>query len=162
MDQSKIIPLSIFLADDDIDDRELFGEAIKESNPHTRILTFNDGNQLMDYLHSSDAPDPDIIFLDINMPLKNGKECLLEIRNDERFKSTPVIMFSTSLDSRDIHDTYKSGANLFISKPGSFRNQVNVFRQVFDLYANDLLAAQTVTDFIRINITGNAGNRAGA
>jgi CheY-like chemotaxis protein len=158
MDQRKIIPLNIFLADDDIDDRELFGEAIKETNPQTSILTFNDGNELMQHLKSQEA-DPDLIFLDINMPLKNGKECLSEIRSDKRFRSTPVIMFSTSLDVKDIYETYNAGANLFISKPGSYKTQVDLFKQVFDLYTNNLLVAQTITDFVFTNTAMTYGLR---
>jgi len=144
-------PLRIFLADDDVDDRELFGEAIKETIPDTSILTFSNGNALIEHLKNTRSVDPDIIFLDINMPLKNGKECLFEIRKDNRFQSTPIIMFSTSLDMRDIADTYHGGANLFISKPDSFRTQVEVFKQVFNLYSNNLLVAHTVTDFVFAN-----------
>src|SRR5688572_8962846 len=112
---SKKYSYKIYLADDDADDRELFQEAIRETTPQSSILTFNDGNKLIEYLGSPGSPVPDIIFLDINMPVKNGKECLSDIRKTPRFNHIPVIIFSTSLDNRDINDTFMNGANLFIS-----------------------------------------------
>ncbi|MEJ7588012.1 MAG: response regulator [Ferruginibacter sp.] len=74
---------------------------------------------------------PDIVFLDLNMPGKNGKECLKEIKENPRFKALPVIIYSTSAHTKDIMDTHSTGANLYIRKPSSMRGLISVIRRVF-------------------------------
>src|SRR5436190_20290480 len=93
MDNEKI---GILLADDDKDDCFLFREALSELPVPTNLVTVHDGEQLMSYLteHAKDLPD--VLFLDLNMPRKNGFECLTEIKHTDTLKDLPVIMFSTS------------------------------------------------------------------
>lgn len=112
---------NLLLADDDEDDCDFFKEALDELLLPTSLVTVNDGVQLMDFLSESGAENlPDILFLDLNMPRKNGLECLTEIKQLEEFKNLPVIIFSTSLD-RDIVDlVYGKGAVYYIQKPGEF------------------------------------------
>jgi CheY-like chemotaxis protein len=112
--------LHIMLADDDEDDRLFFREAFEEVKINYEFSTFNDGEQLMDYLNEPANPLPDIIFLDLNMPRKSGIECLREIRNDDRLKKISVAIYSTSSSEQDIEDTFVSGANVYIKKPNDF------------------------------------------
>lgn len=112
--------LHIMLADDDEDDRLFFKEAFEEVKIKYSITAFNDGVQLMDYLNVKGNPLPDIIFLDLNMPLKSGMECLKEIRRSERLKHISVAIYSTSSSEQDIEDTFVAGANVYIRKPNDF------------------------------------------
>jgi CheY-like chemotaxis protein len=119
-------PLNILLADDDNDDRFFFTKALQEIPLETEIHTVNDGEQLMDYLAADAENVPDILFLDLNMPRKNGFECLLELKGNEKLKSIYVIMFSTSYprdmnyESDMISRLYKMGAQDYIRKPSDF------------------------------------------
>ena len=115
----------ILLADDDPDDRDLFEEAASSVAPDIKITVAQDGVELMDYLRNQKYR-PDLIFLDLNMPRKNGKECLIEISNDKDLKSIPVIIFSTSLNPLDIDDTFNQGAFHFFRKPNSFEELKNI------------------------------------
>ncbi|WP_159466953.1 response regulator [Dyadobacter sp. 3J3] len=110
----------IFLVDDDEDDCLLFKDALKEVCDTTELRTANDGIELMDILENKMPPTPDVIFLDLNMPKKNGFECLSEIRKDLKFKHIPVVIFSTCGEEETINRLYDEGANCYIKKPGSF------------------------------------------
>lgn len=111
---------NIFLADDDADDCLLFEDALREVASDTTLTTALDGMELMDILDETVPPPPDMIFLDLNMPRKNGFECLNEIRTDKKLKEIPVIIFSTSAQPEYIEKVYQSGANRYIRKPSSF------------------------------------------
>ncbi|SEI60006.1 CheY chemotaxis protein or a CheY-like REC (receiver) domain [Dyadobacter koreensis] len=110
----------IFLADDDEDDCMLFEDALREVNASTELATANDGVELMNLLGKTVPPPPDVIFLDLNMPKKNGFECLAEIRNSQQYKNIPVVIFSTTGEEEAINKLYEQGANYFVRKPGSF------------------------------------------
>jgi CheY-like chemotaxis protein len=111
---------SIFLADDDGDDCLLFEDALREINRRTQLTTASDGVQLMDILMKRGSALPDIIFLDLNMPCKNGFECLQEIKGSPALRFIPVIIFSTSAQPDTIDKVYAQGANYYICKPGTF------------------------------------------
>lgn len=119
-------PLTILLADDDKYDRFLFQKALKSLPVTTHLTTVHDGEQLMKYLFANSEHLPDVLFLDINMPRKNGFECLLEIKENETLKDLPVIMFSTSYPrdmnyERDlINSLLDMGAFDYIRKPDDF------------------------------------------
>ncbi len=133
-------PISILYADDDGDDHELFKDALGEAKSTAKLATVEDGEKLMQYLSEVDGQLPDIIFLDINMPRKNGKQCLLEIRSIDLLAHIPVIMFSTSAYPEDIEETFKNGANLYVSKPVFFEDQVKILKKIFSLnWQDDLL-----------------------
>src|SRR6478752_6042239 len=121
----------VLLADDDSDDRELFREAAGFVDPNVNIITANDGEELMTNLTRDNMTMPDLIFLDLNMPKKNGKECLSEIRSNSILKGIPVIIYTTSLNPIDIEDTFNSGALYFFRKPNSFEELKEVLHQVF-------------------------------
>jgi len=118
------------LADDDEDDRLFFKEAFEEVKIKYDISTFNDGEQLMQYLNQHGNPLPDIIFLDLNMPRKSGMECLREIRQDDRLKRISVAIYSTSSSEQDIEDTFVAGANVYIKKPNDFNMLKKVLSDV--------------------------------
>jgi len=112
--------IQILLADDDMDDRRFFDDALKELPVLSQLTTVNDGEQLMQLLANETLDLPHVIFLDINMPRKTGAECLVEIKKQERLKHLPVIMFSTSNAADKINMLFKTGAIVYIHKPGDF------------------------------------------
>ncbi len=112
--------LNILLADDDDDDCDFFAKALEALQLSTTLRMVNDGEQLMLLLNNESIRLPHVLFLDINMPRKNGIECLSEIKRNTRLKDIPVVMFSTS-DSKDkIGVVFKGGADIYIHKPGDF------------------------------------------
>jgi CheY-like chemotaxis protein len=109
-------PVKILLADDDPDDRFFFDLIVKELSIPTQLTDVEDGVELMEYLVKHSNKLPDVLFLDLNMPRKNGSECLTEIKENPRLKDLPVIIYSTSLHE-DIADVlYKKGAHYYIRK----------------------------------------------
>jgi CheY-like chemotaxis protein len=113
-------PLYVLLADDDEDDRLIFKEALEDIKIKTIVITVNDGIELMDYLTRPDVRLPDVVFLDLNMPRKNGMQCLEEIRNSAALKHLTIAIYSTSGAERDIEETFVKGANVYIKKPNDF------------------------------------------
>jgi CheY-like chemotaxis protein len=113
------VKLKVLLADDDENDRLLFTDALKELNNNIHIAIVNDGVELMDYLEKEVINFPQLLFLDINMPRKNGFECLKEIR--DVYKNEIIIaILSTSSFDKDIEDTFLKGANVYMQKPNNF------------------------------------------
>lgn len=110
---------NIVLVDDDSDDRELFFEAVSFVSPTAKVEMKRDGEELMEYLTTCSIL-PDVIFLDLNMPRKNGKECLFEIMGNKNLCKIPVIVYTTSLNPIDIEETFNQGASRFFRKPNSF------------------------------------------
>jgi len=108
--------INILLADDDADERYFFEEAVKELPIATNLKMVNDGILLMDYLNGHLECLPDILFLDINMPKKNGSECLIEIKRSLTLKHLPVVMYSTTKNDEEIDVYYHYGANNFVTK----------------------------------------------
>lgn len=121
------------MADDDADDCLLFEDALREISQQTLLTTANDGIELMDILETRVPPPPDVIFLDLNMPRKNGFECLTEIKHTEKFKNIPVVIFSTSSQPEAINKVYEQGANYYICKPGSFSKLKLVIQKVLSI-----------------------------
>ena len=124
----EFIPKHIVLADDDDDDRLLFHDVLKEFPSMVELIVANDGEKLMKLLQNVNLPD--LLFLDLNMPLKNGFECLEEIKKDEKFKNLPVIIFSTSSQPSAIDQVYRSGAHLYVRKPNDFATLKKVIHYV--------------------------------
>ncbi|MBC7885784.1 MAG: response regulator [Saprospiraceae bacterium] len=126
---------TIYLADDDKDDCEFFVEALKELSLKTELSILNDGVELMTKLNESvtEPPPPHIIFLDLNMPRKNGYECLKEIRETPKLKKIPVVIFSTTANQDAIETTYSLGANCYIRKPTSHKLLLKIIETVLNL-----------------------------
>jgi CheY-like chemotaxis protein len=112
------IPYLILLADDDLSDQEIFKNALKSAKFKSKVNILNNGVELINYLNSKNNL-PDVIFLDINMPLKNGLECLQEIRSEERFKELIIVMFSNTTSQQKIVESFENGANVYLSKSHS-------------------------------------------
>ncbi len=117
----------IFYADDDLDDQELFKEAIEEIDGTLDLHIRNDGHALLSLIQSP-PPAPDVIFLDLNMPMMNGYQALTEIRSNSKTQNIPVIIFSTSDDVKAISRSRQLGANLYVPKPTSYKQIRNVIR----------------------------------
>jgi CheY-like chemotaxis protein len=114
--------LQLLLADDDDDDCIFFKEALEELPVAAHLNTVNDGVQLMQYLHLNEKQLPNILYLDMNMPRKNGMECLREIKLNQTLIKIPVIIFSTSIDHDVVNLLHEYGAHYYIRKPAEFPN----------------------------------------
>jgi CheY-like chemotaxis protein len=130
-------PITILMADDDADDRMLAREAWAESRLANDLRFVEDGEQLMDYLHrrgkftqQADAPRPGLILLDLNMPRKDGREALQEIRDDPGLRHIPIVILTTSKAEEDILRSYDLGANSYVTKPVTFEALVGLMRQL--------------------------------
>ncbi len=130
-------PITILLADDDPEDRMLAHDALQESRVANRLDMVVDGEDLMDYLYRRGAyeslkgtPLPGLILLDLNMPRKDGREALREIKSDPNLRRIPVVVLTTSRAEEDIFRTYDLGVNSFITKPVTFEQLVEVVRTV--------------------------------
>ena len=122
--------MTILYVDDDPDDRQIFQEAVRSLDTRTVCVTAQDGLDALSYLSIHQLPD--IIFLDLNMPLMDGKTCLSEIRGNKDTGHLPVIIFTTSSNGRDRKDCENLGATDFLLKPVSFRHMREMLRSVFD------------------------------
>lgn len=127
--------IEILIADDDAEDRMLITEALYESRLKNNIQHVEDGEELILYLknegkysNKKQFPTPGIILLDLNMPKKDGREALKEIKSDARLNMIPVIVLTTSKAEEDIVRSYNLGVNSFITKPVSFTAMVEVMK----------------------------------
>ncbi|WP_276380097.1 response regulator [Flavobacterium sp. H4147] len=107
----------ILLADDDIDDCDFFAEAVRDQFPDMKLSIMHDGAKLISLLENPQTPKSELVFLDLNMPIMSGEECLIKIRNSDALKKHIIIVFSTSSNTADIEKMYSLGANYFITKP---------------------------------------------
>jgi CheY-like chemotaxis protein len=135
--KSRQTTVTILMADDDDDDCILVREALAESRLINQLQVVKDGEELMDYLYhrgkyveKSTSPSPGLILLDLNMPKKDGREALREIKADPNLRKIPVIILTTSKAEEDIYRTYDLGANSFIIKPVTFSALVEVMKSI--------------------------------
>ena len=138
----------LLLADDDMDDRLFFEDAIEELFTSYKLSTVTDGVELMEVLFDNSEQLPDILFLDINMPRKNGCECLAEIKANDMLKKIPVVIFSTSLDMEIVNKLYENGAHYYIRKPGDFNVLKKVIYQATVLLKEDNINQPERNNFI--------------
>ncbi len=129
--------ITLLMADDDPDDRMLAGDALKEARLGNEMFYVEDGEELLDYLHHrgqysdlSKSPRPGLILLDLNMPKRDGREALKEIKADPDLRQVPVVVLTTSRAEEDIYRTYDLGASSFITKPVTFEGLVEVMRSL--------------------------------
>lgn len=121
---------NIFLADDDEDDRLFFEEALKEVCNDAILTVAEDGDELMEILYRPPVPMPDVIFLDLNMPKKNGFECLAEIKKNGNLRDLPIIIFTTSLQEESVRKVYNQGANYYVRKPTDYKQLKVIMRKL--------------------------------
>ena len=112
----------VALVDDDPDDRELFLDAVNDLENRPDILQFENGRAFLDYLKGQNENLPNLIFLDLNMPIMGGIECLKELRALEGVDGLPVVIYSTSSSMHHIDEAYSLGADLYTTKPHDFAN----------------------------------------
>ncbi len=128
-------PITILMADDDEDDRMLAKEALEESHVKNELYFVENGEEVLDYLKrrgkfadAEKSPRPGLILLDLNMPRKDGREALREIKADPDLRRIPVVIMTTSKAEEDIFRSYDLGANSFITKPVTFERLVELMR----------------------------------
>jgi len=139
--------INLLLADDDIDDRMFFKDALSELPVLTSLQTVSDGVELMDFLNVNE-PLPDLLFLDLNMPRKAGMECLSEIKRNEKLKPLPVVIYSTSLDYNVADLLFERGAFLYIRKPADFEALKEVIHKAITASTKNHPPVPTKENFI--------------
>ena len=135
--------ITILMADDDEDDRLMAEEALKEAKLLNPVKFVKDGEELLDYLYQrgeysngKSAPRPGLILLDLNMPRKDGREALREIKADPELKQIPIVVLTTSVAEEDIYRTYDLGVNSYITKPVAFEGLVDVMKHLANYWFN--------------------------
>lgn len=130
--------LTFLLADDDADDASLFQDVLMEVDPSIRFQYAKDGMETLDILKDNNYPIPDLIFLDLNMPRMDGKECLKQLKSDATLSKIPVIMYTTSSLAKDIEETIMAGALCFITKPSSMKELKKILATIAQSAPHDL------------------------
>ena len=149
-------PLIILIADDDADDRLMIRDALHENRLANDLKFVEDGEALMDYLHRrgqykdvETCPRPGLILLDLNMPKKDGREALKEIKGDPALRGIPVVVLTTSKAEEDIYRTYNLGVNSFITKPVTFEALVMITRDLGRYWFEIVALPSEMTDWER-------------
>jgi CheY-like chemotaxis protein len=129
----------ILIVDDDTDDREIIRDAFMSNNVDNREYVFiENGDRLLEYLQNSDATTlPSLIMLDLNMPGKDGREALKDIKTEEQFKPIPIVVFTTSSSQRDRDTSYLLGANCFVTKPDTFNKLIELTDSISKLWLQE-------------------------
>jgi CheY-like chemotaxis protein len=142
-DAERISILTILMAEDDPDDRFLMEQALLETGIYSDLRVVEDGEELMDYLRRSGkyidaalSPRPGLIFLDLNMPKKDGRQALLEIKADPNLRKIPVVIWTTSEEREDKNQCQKAGADVFVTKPASYTELVTCLKKLVERYSS--------------------------
>lgn len=135
-------PIYLLLADDDKDDCLFFAEALEELALSTHLTTVHDGEQLMQLLDRKTEQLPHVLFLDLNIPRKNGLECLSEIKLNKKLKHLFVIIFSTSSEQDIVNMLYKNGAHHYIRKPAEFSQLKKVIHKALTIITDRMPAGK--------------------
>jgi CheY-like chemotaxis protein len=132
---NEAVPITILMADDDEDDRRLTQEALSESRLLNQMRFVVNGEEVMDYLRRegkfappADAPRPGLLLLDLNMPRKDGRSVLKEIKSDPELRTLPVVVLTTSKADEDVYKSYDLGVNSYIVKPVTFEALVDILQ----------------------------------
>jgi two-component system, chemotaxis family, response regulator Rcp1 len=127
-------PVEILLVEDSPSDTELTVEALKEAKVRNHLSIVEDGVQALEFLRRqgiyAQAPRPDLIMLDLNLPRKDGREVLAEIKSDDALKTIPVVVLTTSRAEQDVLQAYSHHANCYVTKPVDFEQFLNVVRSI--------------------------------
>ena len=138
MKADQIKPVDILLVEDSPGDADLAKEALAESKLYNNLFTVVDGEEAMDFLYKKgnykDVPKPDLILLDLNLPKKDGREVLKEIKEHESLRRIPVVILTTSRAEEDIIETYDSHANCYITKPLDLNKFLEVVKKIEDFW----------------------------
>ena len=133
-------PIEVLLVEDDPGDVLLIREAFEHNKVHNNLSVVNDGEQALAYLRGdgqyAGAPRPDLVLLDLNLPRKDGREVLAEVKNDERLRTIPVVVLTTSEAEEDVLKSYELHANAYVTKPVDFERFVAIVRQIDDFFVS--------------------------
>ncbi|WP_337042186.1 response regulator [Emticicia sp. 17c] len=124
------VSLNVVLAEDDAEYQQIFQDALDEVNIPTSLTIVSDGQELMDKLKAENSPKYNIVVLDMNMPKKDGIECLQEIRQDEKLNSSYSVVLTGYHNKTLVEKAYKAGANLFLTKPDSYHEYIEIVRKI--------------------------------
>lgn len=125
----------ILIVDDDADDREIIRDAFQNAQEEQEFVFIENGNKLMDFLEqNTNGQPPSLIMLDLNMPGKDGRETLKDLKTNSRFHHIPIIVFTTSSSLRDKQMVYELGANCFITKPDTFNKLIEMTNSITRLW----------------------------
>ncbi|HUC80621.1 MAG TPA: response regulator [Flavisolibacter sp.] len=124
----------IVIVDDDADDREIIRDAFESSIQEQDYVFLENGDRLLEYLQQNSEQKPSLIMLDLNMPGKDGRETLKEIKSSQQFQQIPTIVFTTSSSHRDKQNVYELGANCFITKPDTFNKLIELTNCITKLW----------------------------
>jgi DNA-binding response OmpR family regulator len=136
---------NVLIAEDDHDDFEMFSLAIQDLSISVIIRRAENGDVLMQVL---EANVPDILFLDISLPRKDGKQCLREIRANHKYDLLPIIMYTSFQDPRSIEFSFREGANIFIIKPSSYQELKEILKNVFAIEWKKSMYYPALPDFV--------------
>lgn len=139
---------TVYLADDDEDDRQFLVDAFIELPQTVTVMTFDNGAELIDTLMKMESPLPEMIFLDLFMPLRNGEECLVDIRAEPKLSDIPVVIYSTLLDLQKAEQLRQKGANMYLRKPSSFDELENTLAQCMRFIDDTGGKPENMMDFI--------------
>jgi CheY-like chemotaxis protein len=136
--KASVKPIDILLVEDNPGDADLAREALLDKKISNRLFVVGDGEAAMDFLHRKndfvDAPRPDLILLDLNLPRKDGREVLADIKEHQHLKRIPVVILTTSNDEEDILKSYNLHANCYIAKPIDLNQFIKVVRSIEDFW----------------------------
>ncbi len=131
-------PIEILLVEDSPSDTDLTVEALQKGKVLNHLSTVDDGVKAIEFLRRqgpySDAPRPDVVLLDLNLPRKDGREVLAEIKGDDSLKTIPIVVLTTSRAEQDILRVYRLNGNCYITKPVDFRQFIEVIRAIKDFW----------------------------
>jgi CheY-like chemotaxis protein len=139
--ENMILPKVVLFIDDDADDRAIFSEATSLVDPTIQRLYATNGLEALQLLSQENAVIPDLIFLDINMPVMNGLECLVELKQMEALRHTPIIICSTSIYTGDQEQFEAQGADFYLVKPNTLLKMSTALQFVFSKYQNKKVSA---------------------
>ncbi len=141
MEQFEKRPAVILLVEDNPADQEITRRALEDAKVNNELHVVNDGVEAMEYLRregkysdSADSPRPDLLLLDINMPKMDGKQVLDRVKSDEKLRTIPVIMLTTSSHERDVIESYNLGVNAYIAKPVDIGQFINVLKSLEEFW----------------------------
>ncbi|MBU2905935.1 response regulator [Arenibacter algicola] len=138
---------SIYLVDDDLEDQEIFMEAISQIDTLVELKTFDNADELLLCL-KTDSSNPDVIFLDLYMPRKDGEECLKEIRDDNGLDMIPIVVYSTEFDLDRIEHLFSLGANRYLRKPNSYGSLIASLDRTIDSIKRNTLGGTAIINII--------------
>jgi CheY-like chemotaxis protein len=145
---TRTTPMRILLIEDDIDDSMFFRDALNETGLKAEVKIATRCNNILDVIGTNPSTFPDLIFLDLHMPMVSGHECLQIIRSQPQLHSIPIIIYSTSASSFDIEQTFAGGAALYLTKPSSFQLLVTAMKKIMQLDWKNYEAEKTRENFV--------------